>query len=271
VNPPPRFGFAAVTWLPTLFRLARLVERSRLDRIACSGSSPVRAFGHATFVDFCHRYDPQARSSDPRYPRSSTGSLRSRVGKQRSAVTLRAPLREQGSTNTVRVECRPGQGPSTGSALSRATKAPSNCDGSQRRLCPNPASLGHFMSRSPRTVRRESPNGYTRCAHEPCNELRGSPPCSGLRPIRSRAASHASSRKETCSAAPEVPSTPRTPFAGVALTFGVVSNGLGLLGKRLFDLRWSPGTDGAMAAVGTRPRPLSRGFHHAKEGGDSHP
>jgi len=31
VNPPPRSGFAAVTWLPTLFRLAHLVERSRLD------------------------------------------------------------------------------------------------------------------------------------------------------------------------------------------------------------------------------------------------
>lgn len=83
-------------------------EVSWLDLAACVGSSPTRARGRAPFVDFCHRCDPQARSSDLRNPGRCAWLFASRP--RRSAAGSRASPCERGSTRPWS-RVAPGQGP----------------------------------------------------------------------------------------------------------------------------------------------------------------
>lgn len=98
-SPPPAVGFAAKTRLPTLFRFLAGYRR-RLDSTACSGSSPVRALGHATFVDFCHRIRSASTVVGLSKPMSAGRRFFAVAWDAWSLVIFRTPLREQSSPET---------------------------------------------------------------------------------------------------------------------------------------------------------------------------
>lgn len=78
-------------------------------------------------------------------------------------------------------------------------------DGSRGELGPKPSWSGHLMSRATRGQRRRS-----RCSHETRRKPTNRRTC----PDNGRAASHVRSRKRARFAAPEVPSTSKTPARG---------------------------------------------------------
>lgn len=181
-----------------------------------SESSSLRCVrGHASFVDFCQRDDPQARPSDDRHPASYAGSDAAFA----SSSPARGPVRGgflshprlTGAARGPRSRGLSGQGPFDVDSRSRALRqAPSSRDGSRWRLRPNPMWLGHLVSRC-RSPPGWSRRGVARCAAIP-PIFRGFAPPARLRG-RSRGPPPAPLReKKMRSAAPEVPSVQRSPF-----------------------------------------------------------
>lgn len=202
--------------LPTLFRLVAPWGR-RLDQAACTGSSPARAPGHTPFVDFCHRYDPQARSSDLRYPPSGGARLSPEL---RRAVGLRWLLvhpRVSGAARGPQSRVFLGQGLVLAASSRSLPEHPRTAMARSGGFAPTRSELGHLMSRWPRPAWLESPyrkNAVRRRTRRIFSWVRPRPlACADC---RSRVASLASSRKGTRSAAPEVPSVPENSIAEVA-------------------------------------------------------
>jgi hypothetical protein len=127
---PPRPGFRrSFTFSP--------MKGRELDSIACAGSSPVRALGHATFVDFCHRIRSASTVVGLPKPMSTiTAVFRRRVGCMVPGGSSKHPcvskaVRKPGSRAFLdQRSCWNSRRP--------AVWTPSRRDGSRRRLCPDP-------------------------------------------------------------------------------------------------------------------------------------
>lgn len=84
-GPPPCRGFATPDPASDAPSLSRPVRGRGLDLAALRSSSLRCARGHASFVDFCQRDDPQARPSDDRHPAASHAPTRLSPDRHRSS------------------------------------------------------------------------------------------------------------------------------------------------------------------------------------------
>jgi len=215
-SPPPIRGFATPGPASDAPSLPRPVKGRGLDLAAFVSSSLSCARGHASFVDFCQRDDPQARPSDVRYLAPIASPRLSPRRRSLSAGPRWCPL----ASPFDRSSSRTAEPRSLGSgaflyrvrARALARQAPSSRDGSQWRLRPNPMWLGHLVSRD-RSPPGWSRRGDARSANEPADISRVRPARPLARSVE-RAASRTSPRREDAIRCTRGAFRPEIPLAG---------------------------------------------------------
>jgi hypothetical protein len=230
-SPPPCLELCRSGRLPTLFR--PLVEEG-LDSAASAGSSPAGARCHAPLVDFCNRNDPQARPANRwnPVPCARTTNLR----------PLRDPREGSPSPFGAAKPSGHGSGADIDSGFRLVSSAPLGALARVESFAPT------RLARTPRVVgsRYRRPEGPTQSL-EPTK--RPAPLSRDHRPrerafasFSSRAASRAFPRRNTRSAAPEVPSVAEPPRWGEAFLH-MLSPTCGVGAWRLCYLRSFPVID----------------------------